>query len=249
MKFINKYKSSNYNLRKKNTLIKYIIIHYTAMRSYNEALDHLCSKESQVSSHFLINKDGKIYNLVDLKFRAWHAGESFWLKDKDINSYSIGIEIDNSGHLLDFEQYKKHQKISLIKLLIFLKKKFNINKHSILGHSDIAPYRKIDPGEKFPWITLQRNNLVFLPIKKTSIESLKIEKFLNSKKLKTKKTKTLYMLSCIGYDVSKAKKSFLYYVQLIKIYQMRYKCKKVSGILDMATYELIKAHFNELLTI
>ena len=104
MKFINKYKSPNFDKRKKGSKIKYIIIHYTAMRTDIEALNFLCNKKNKVSSHFLINKSGKIYKLVNLQNRAWHAGESYWKGERDINSNSIGIEIDNSGKILDFEK-------------------------------------------------------------------------------------------------------------------------------------------------
>ena len=92
MKFITTYKSPNYNLRKKNSNIKFIIIHYTAMYSLKETLKHLCDSKSKVSSHYLISKKGRIYALVDNNKRAWHAGHSFWKGIKDINSTSIGIE-------------------------------------------------------------------------------------------------------------------------------------------------------------
>ena len=127
MKFISIYKSPNYNFRKKKAHIKYIIIHYTAMQTDLEALTHLCDKKNKVSSHFFINKVGKIYKLVDPKFRAWHAGISFWKGEKDINSNSIGIEISNSGYHLDFEKYDFGQITSLINLLLYLK---------IINHQD-----------------------------------------------------------------------------------------------------------------
>ena len=107
MKFINKYQSKNYDLRDNKSDIKYIILHYTAMKSDIEAINHLCDKNNKVSAHFVVSKSGTIYNLVDMNFRAWHAGLSSWKKEKDINSYSIGIELDNSGHHLKFENYKK----------------------------------------------------------------------------------------------------------------------------------------------
>ena len=102
MKFIYNHKSPNFNKRKSGSSIKYIIIHYTAIKNSNEAIKHLCYKKNKVSSHFLIDKEGEIFNLVNLKKRAWHAGRSCWLKDFDINSQSIGIELDNSGHHLYF---------------------------------------------------------------------------------------------------------------------------------------------------
>ena len=101
MKFINKYQSPHFNKRQKNCKIKYIILHYTAMKSSNEVINHFSEKDSKVSSHFLISKKGNIFNLVSLHLRAWHAGHSYWKGENDINSHSIGIEIDNSGHYLN----------------------------------------------------------------------------------------------------------------------------------------------------
>ena len=168
MKFINKYKSVNFNVRKKGHKIKYIILHYTAIKSDYMAIKHLIDKKNEVSSHFLINKKGKIFSLVDIKKRACHAGQAFWKGDRDINSNSIGIELDNTGHYINFERYTKNQIDSLIKLLNFLKKKYKIDNINFLGHSDISPYRKNDPGEKFPWKKLSKHNLGFFPIKLTS---------------------------------------------------------------------------------
>ena len=157
MKLIYKYKSANFNKRVKNAYPKFIILHYTAMFSSLEALLHLSDPKNKVSSHFLISKNGKVFNLVNVKFRA------YWSKIRDINSNSIGIEIDNSGHFHKFENYNKEQILSLIELLKNLMVRFKIHPMNIIGHSDIAPYRKIDPGEKFPWRILYKSRVTFLP--------------------------------------------------------------------------------------
>ena len=159
MKFIEKYKSPSFDIRKKYFSINYIIIHYSAIKSYKEALNHLSERKNKVSSHFFINKSGEIFYLVDVINRAWHAGRSYWKGIIDINSESIGIEMDNSGHHYDFENYTPKQINSLIQLLKYISIKFNINKQNILGHSDVSPYRKIDPGEKFPWEYLAKNKI------------------------------------------------------------------------------------------
>ena len=250
MKFINKYKSVNFNLRKKGHKIKYIILHYTAIKSDYKAIQHLIDKKNKVSSHFLINKKGKIFSLVDLKKRAWHAGQSFWKGDKDINSNSIGIELDNTGHYINFEKYTKIQIDSLIKLLHFLKKKYDIDDLNFLGHSDISPYRKNDPGEKFPWKKLFKHNLGYFPTKLSEKEYIKIKKKLNLKKNKSLNQSVLYMLSNIGYDISQNEKSnkknfFL----LIRAYQMHFRQKLVNGKLDKETLKMIISHFNQTLTI
>ena len=249
MKFIDKYKSANFNKRKKGTFLNYIILHYTAMNDYKEALSQLCDKNNKVSSHFLINKSGDIFHLVNIMNRAWHAGKSKWRKVSDINSESIGIEIDNSGHLYNFENYTSKQIDSLIKLLKYISNRYGIKKHNILGHSDISPYRKIDPGEKFPWKKLKGNNLTFLPNKISQNKANKIGKYFDNKLgEKDRKQRSLYMLKKIGYNIKPAKNNNTKYTMLIKAYQMHYRQSLVSGKLDLETLQLIQSHFNEILT-
>ena len=148
----NKFKSGNYDQRKCD--ISLIIIHFTETKTFNEALNLLTSLDRKVSSHYLIDKSGDIFNLVDLDKRAWHAGESMWGNYDDINSRSIGIEIVNSGEVIK-EDYTNKQINSLSVLLNSLLKDYNIE--NILGHSDIAPTRKIDPGVHFPWQKIYQN--------------------------------------------------------------------------------------------
>ena len=249
MKFIEKYKSSNFDKRKKDYSLNYIVLHYTAMKNYMDALSHLCEKNNKVSSHFLINKSGDIFYLVNILNRAWHAGVSYWKGVFDINSESIGIELDNSGHHYDFENYNLNQVESLVKLIKYILKKSTVNQYSILGHSDISPYRKIDPGEKFPWKILKKNNLCFLPHKISDKKYDQIEKYLDSKiNGKSKLQKSLYMLEKIGYNISPAIKSKKKYCLLIKTYQMHYRQGLINGKLDCVTYKLIQSHYNKILT-
>ena len=161
MKLIHNFKSPNFNDRKSNN-IEIIVIHYTALDSISNSLKYLCSKKNKVSSHYLISQSGKIYSLVSEKKRAWHAGQSYWRGNTDINSISIGIE-------LDYSPSDKNNKFSLklnsalIFLLKKLLKKYKIRTENILGHSDIAPYRKIDPGKNFPWQMLENKKLSYRP--------------------------------------------------------------------------------------
>ena len=148
----NKFKSGNYDRRKFD--ISLIILHFTETKTFNDALNLLTSKKRKVSSHYLIDKSGDIFNLVDLDKRAWHAGESMWGNYDDINSRSIGIEIVNSGEVIR-EDYTTRQINSLSDLLIRLLKDYYIE--NILGHSDIAPTRKIAPGVHFPWQKIYQN--------------------------------------------------------------------------------------------
>ena len=152
----NRFKSENFDDRKKK--VSFIIFHYTETKNLEDAIKLLTNKKRKVSCHYLIDYNGSIYNLVDIKKRAWHAGESSWENLMDINSRSIGIEIVNPGERKKIK-YKVKQINSLIELTKLLKKKFKISDSRILGHSDIAPQRKIDPGIYFPWKKLNDNDI------------------------------------------------------------------------------------------
>ena len=157
MEFI-KYPSPNYGLRRADTEIEFIILHYTAM-STEKSLERLCDPVHEVSCHYLIDPSGVCYQLVDNNKRAWHAGKSYWRGYHDLNSRSLGIELVNSGN----EDYPEAQMKSLIKLLQHLIESLALNPINILGHSDIAPTRKLDPGKWFNWQKLSINGVGFFP--------------------------------------------------------------------------------------
>jgi len=152
--------SPNFNPKKRNSKqIKFIIFHYTGMKSESDALKRLTDIQSEVSCHYLIKNNGEIVKLVPDLYIAWHAGESFWKNQKSLNQNSIGIEITNPGHEHGYKKFKKKQITSLLKLSKFLIKRYKISPKNILGHSDIAVLRKKDPGEKFPWEYLSKNKI------------------------------------------------------------------------------------------
>ena len=128
-----------------------VVLHYTGMKTGEEALARLCDAEAKVSSHYLVEEDGRIFRLVPEERRAWHAGKSFWRGDTDINSASIGIEIVNPGHEWGYRAFPDVQIDSVIALLSDIRERWEIPDGRILGHSDVAPSRKEDPGELFPW--------------------------------------------------------------------------------------------------
>ena len=157
---LSKYYSYNFDpLKRFKKDIKFVIIHYTGMKKENDAIKRLCDSKSKVSSHYFIKKNGKIINLVPELYVAWHAGNSRWKKYKSLNSTSIGIEISNPGHQYGHESYKKKQLKCLVKISKSLIKKYSIKKQNILGHSDIAPLRKKDPRERFPWKFLSNTKI------------------------------------------------------------------------------------------
>lgn len=128
-----------------------IILHYTGMETADAALDWLCRAESQVSCHYFVHEDGRIDQLVSENRRAWHAGRSSWKGETDINSASIGVEIANAGHPGGLPDFPDAQIQAVVELCRDCGKRWSIAPERILAHSDVAPIRKVDPGEKFPW--------------------------------------------------------------------------------------------------
>lgn len=128
-----------------------IVLHYTGMQTGPEALDRLRDPEAKVSSHYLVEEDGRVFRLVDEARRAWHAGVSFWKGERNINGRSIGIEIVNPGHDWGYRHFPAVQIAAVIELLSDIRSRWSVDDARIVGHSDVAPGRKIDPGELFPW--------------------------------------------------------------------------------------------------
>ena len=128
-----------------------IVLHYTGMDTGEAALARLCDPEAKVSAHYMIEQDGRVFALVPEERRAWHAGVSFWKGERDVNGVSIGIELVNPGHELGYADFPEIQIEALIGLLDAVRGRWTIPNSRILAHSDVAPERKIDPGEKFPW--------------------------------------------------------------------------------------------------
>lgn len=149
--------SPNFNARKAD--LDMIVLHYTGMSSLREVLDKLTDEKSELSAHFVVDIDGRIFQLVGQDKRAWHAGVSNWQGKRDINSRSIGIEIMNNGQ----ERFTKEQMISVIAICRAMMDKYDIPPHHVVGHSDVAPGRKIDPGPLFPWAHLARYDVGLAP--------------------------------------------------------------------------------------
>ena len=152
--------SPNFNHKKRSgEKIKFIIFHYTGMKKESEAIKRLTDIQSEVGCHYLVKNNGEIITMVPDSYIAWHAGKSLWANYKSLNKHSIGIEITNPGHEFNYKKFSKRQINSILRLSKFLIKKYKIDIKKILGHSDIAPERKKDPGEKFPWKYLSQNRV------------------------------------------------------------------------------------------
>jgi N-acetylmuramoyl-L-alanine amidase len=152
--------SANFNSKKRGLKkIKFIIFHYTGMKKELDAINRLTEIQSRVSCHYLIKNNGEIIKMVPDLYIAWHAGISSWKNFKSLNKNSIGIEISNPGHDFNYKRFSQKQIKSILILSKFLIKKYKISKENILGHSDIAPSRKKDPGERFPWKHLSKQGV------------------------------------------------------------------------------------------
>lgn len=156
-------KSPNFDERKDGAKPSLIILHYTGMQTGEEALQRLCDPAAKVSAHYFINEDGEVIQLVDDSARAWHAGVSYWNGISDINSESVGIEIVNPGHEFGYRPFPDAQVKAVISLCLKLMERYGIKPHHVLGHSDIAPSRKEDPGELFPWAELAKHGVGVWP--------------------------------------------------------------------------------------
>jgi len=218
--------------KKKPNQIKFLIFHYTGMKTEKAAIERLTDIKSRVSAHYLIKQNGEIITLVPDLYTAWHAGKSVWKNYSSLNKDSIGIEIVNPGHDINYKKFSKIQLRTLIRLSKFLIKKYKINSKNVLGHSDIAPKRKKDPGEKFPWKLLSKKKIGYW-------HNLNQNKLIKNRNLKTSsKEKNLFLTNLfkIGYQ-----KKFLYnsnfnhisFDQIIsKAFQRRFRPEIVNGKID-----------------
>ena len=223
--------SPNFNSKKRLLKqIKFIIFHYTGMKNESDAINRLTDIQSEVSCHYLIKDNGEIIRMVPDLYIAWHAGKSRWKNFKSLNSNSIGIEISNQGHVFKYKDFSKKQISSLLKLSKFLIKKYKVSQQNILGHSDIAPERKKDPGEKFPWEFLSKNKIGLW-------HKLKKKELMKKRGFKTSKIeKKLFFNSLfkIGYSkkIEKNLNKNKYLRDMIKSFQRRFRQELVSGKID-----------------
>ena len=225
--------SPNFDLKKRtSSKVKYLIFHYTGMRSENAAIKRLTSKSSKVSCHYLIKKNGAIIKIVPDLYIAWHAGISSWKKDKSLNSNSIGIEISNPGHDYKYKNFSQKQITSIIDLSKNLKKKYKIKKENILGHSDIAPLRKKDPGEKFPWKLLNKKKIcLWHNLSEKNCKKLRGVKIYNSDNF-------FQVIFKFGYKSTNDNNEK---IKIYKNFQRRFRPQLISSIVDQETYIILKS--------
>ena len=234
--------SPNFDKKKRKSKdIKFIVFHYTGMQKENDALSRLTDHRSKVSSHYFIKKNGEILTLVPDLYIAWHAGISNWKNYKSLNKYSLGIEISNPGHDYEYKKFTKKQIYSILKLSKLLIKKYKVRSNFILGHSDIAPERKKDPGEKFPWHYLSKNKIGYWH----GLSSKKLLNARNQQLSKIDKKTFIQNLHKIGYQKKLKNKNLNYLGIITKAFQRRFRQELINGIIDRECFIISKKLINK----
>jgi len=204
--------SPNWNERAEP--ISMVVLHYTEMQSAEAALQRMCDPAAEVSAHYLITEQAEVINLVPEDKRAWHAGVSYWRGHTDVNGRSIGIELDHPGHALGYREFSDAQFEALVPLLARIVRTYDIPRANVVGHSDVAPARKIDPGELFPWDRLAEYKLCLPRPEKLELG----DPFDNDG--------AFYLaLERFGYDIADGRKA-------VEAFQRRWRPEKIDGEID-----------------
>jgi N-acetylmuramoyl-L-alanine amidase len=215
--------SPNYDERDPKVPLQYIVLHYTGMISADAALKRMCDPQAKVSAHYMIDEGGKVFWLVAEKNRAWHAGKSSWRGVSDVNSASIGIELVNPGHEHGYRAFPAAQIEALKKLLHEIVQRHGMNPlQALLAHSDVAPARKEDPGELFPWEELAREGVGIWPqVQESDYAPIKDGEVQN-------------LLRALGYDCSELRKA-------VTAFQRRFLPQNLSGMPKKETVAWLRA--------
>lgn len=213
-----------------------LLLHYTGMESAKAAMDWLCSDQSGVSCHYLIDEAGAITQMVDEDMRAWHAGASSWKGDSDINSRSIGIEIVNPGHEWGYREFPEAQMAVVIDLCRDIVERNAIAPERVLAHSDVAPGRKADPGEKFDWQRLHAAGIGHWVEPAPVVGGL----FMQAGEEGEPVAALQAMLASYGYGIEMSAKYDAQTVAVVEAFQRHFRPARVDGIADRSTIETLK---------
>lgn len=244
MQIDNSQMSPNYDER---TLpLSILVLHYTGMESGEAALERLCDPEAKVSAHYLVNETGRVQQLVDEEKRAWHAGIGSWRGVRDINSASIGIEIVNGGHNFPTENglppYPDEQINAVIALCHGIIKRHNIRPWNVIGHSDLAPDRKEDPGEHFPWAGLAAAGIGLWYVDDAALESEPDKRILFEIGDRDRGVSVVQQgLAQLGYDVAITGQFDDTTSKAMRAFQRRWRPSDISGLVDMECLQRIGA--------
>jgi N-acetylmuramoyl-L-alanine amidase len=211
--------SPNHGTRRGGAAVDMLLIHYTGMTDAAAALDRLCDPAAEVSAHYLVEEDGTVWRLVAEERRAWHAGRAFWAGERDVNSRSIGIELVNPGHEHGYRPFPEPQLAALAALSRAILTRHAIPPERILGHSDVAPRRKQDPGELFPWRRMAAAGLGRWP------------EFAPGEDGRCDLAAALRRLAAIGYEVPPEGEASL----VLSAFQRHWRPERSDGALDSET--------------
>jgi N-acetylmuramoyl-L-alanine amidase len=213
--------SPNHDARPDGGRIDMLVLHYTGMKTAAEAIDRLCDPAAKVSAHFVVDEGGTVWQLVEEGQRAWHAGVSFWQGTRNVNEVSLGIEIVNPGHEWGYRDFPEAQMQTLEGLARDLLRRYPIPPDRVVGHSDVAPLRKQDPGERFDWERLARSGIGFWPgVGATSTAGI---------------SDTQAMLATIGYEVPTSGSLDDETRQVLIAFQRHFRPRGIDGRLDDET--------------
>ena len=212
--------SPNHGPRAASAAVSMVVIHYTGMRDAAAAIDRMCSPTAEVSAHYAIDEAGGIFRLVAEDRRAWHAGVAEWRGVSDVNSASIGIELVNPGHEFGYRPFPAAQISALCDLIRDVRQRHRIDPSDVIGHSDVAPARKTDPGELFPWADLASRGLAIWP---ASASPVAVDEPLAA-----------VLLARIGYGAPHSRET-------VAAFQRRFRPARFDGVLDAETMGLIIA--------
>jgi N-acetylmuramoyl-L-alanine amidase len=229
--------SPNHNERAGSGTPDMIVLHYTGMRDDQDAIGHLCNPASEVSAHYVVLPDGYIVQLVAEARRAWHAGSSSWAGESDINSRSIGIEIANPGHDYGYPAFPKRQVAAVTALCRSILTRHRIAADRVLAHSDVAPSRKRDPGEKFPWKLLADSG-IGLWVKPASNDPAKPIFTLGDSDPAIQETQTL--LASYGYELTATGALDRSTHEVVAAFQRHFRPQRVDGFVDASTISTLK---------
>ena len=231
--------SPNHDERKDGRSPDLILLHYTGMTDGQSALERLCSADSKVSSHYVVFEDGRIVQCVPEARRAWHAGISSWAGETDINSCSIGIEIVNPGHDFGYPDFPRRQIAAVIALCrSILARRGPISPDRVLGHSDVAPTRKQDPGEKFPWDLLSQSGIGhWVPPAPLAMEGDSLRAGDASESV----AQLQLALSTYGYGVPATATYDDTTREVVVAFQRHFRPARVDGIADPSTLQTLRA--------
>src|SRR6201986_5491433 len=229
--------SANYGDRNKGRVADMVCCHYTGMRHAEGAIARLCSAGTDVSAHYIVLEDGRIVQSVPESKRAWHAGEAFWAGEEDINSCSIGIEIINRGHDWGYPEYPLRQIAAVIALCRGIMLRRNVPSHRVLGHSDVAPTRQKDPGEKFPWHSMANSGVGHWvqPAPIVRGETIKLGTISDD-------VRNLQVaLARYGYGIADNGKYDAATMEVVTAFQRHFRPARVDGIADHSTLNTLQA--------